>query len=140
MVFTSESESDTHAFGRELGKKLLPNTVLALFGDLGAGKTTLIKGIGEGLNYKKSDISSPTFSILNIYNSEKYEFYHFDLYRLKDAQDFISMGFDDYFFCGGICCIEWPERILPLLPNTTIRIYLKHAGADVRTIEIQGLA
>lgn len=97
---------------------LLPkNTLLALTGNLGAGKTTFVQGLAAGLGIDEP-IQSPTFVLLNVYDGLA----HFDLYRLKNAADFTSLGFDEYFQSGAICAIEWPDRIKELLPPETVHI------------------
>lgn len=127
------SADETFSWGQQLGMTLLPNTVLALYGDLGAGKTTLIKGIASGFAaIDPKEITSPTFTYLNTYP----RFFHFDLYRLKGGDDFLALGFDDYFQSGGVCCIEWPEKIEALLPPHTIKIELNYIGAASREVVV----
>jgi tRNA threonylcarbamoyladenosine biosynthesis protein TsaE len=132
----TSSASETFAEGVTLGKNLQPNAVLAFFGDLGAGKTTLIKGIVSGATGLSPDtVTSPTFTYLQIYPGNT-PVYHFDLYRLRTAADFLSLGFSEYFKAGGICCIEWSERIEDILPPGTLRISLKHVGEEQREITV----
>ena len=108
---------ETLAFGQKMAALLPRGAILALSGDLGAGKTTFVQGFAKGLGIV-DPIQSPTFVILNIYEG----LYHFDLYRLKNSVDFASLGFEEYFQKGGICAIEWPDRIAPLLPPETVYI------------------
>jgi tRNA threonylcarbamoyladenosine biosynthesis protein TsaE len=132
------SESETRAFAADWGRQLKKNSIVCFFGDLGAGKTTFIKGLVEGAAEISSDqVSSPTFVYLNIYQG-KTTIYHFDLYRLRDVDEFLSMGFEEYFFAGGLCCIEWSEKIEPLLPPQTIRVAIDHQGESKRCITIEG--
>lgn len=134
--FLSHSPSDTHSFASRLGTKLPINTVICLFGDLGAGKTTFIKGLISGAaGIDPASVQSPTFTYLHVYEGNK-TIYHFDLYRLKDIDEFLSMGFDEYFDAGGICCIEWSERIASYLPSGCLLVQMEHAGQDKRTIKI----
>lgn len=129
-------EAETIAFGQAWGRQLLPNTVICFFGDLGAGKTTLIKGIASGVcDCVLDEISSPTFVYLNVYGNQK-KVYHFDLYRLRDAEEFYAMGFDEYFEAGGVACIEWSERLGTQLPPHRFEIYLKHLDEKAREITI----
>lgn len=121
--------------GCQLGSLLPTNSVLCFFGDLAAGKTTLIKGIAAGACCA-THVSSPTFTYLNIYEGQK-KIYHFDLYRLRDVDEFLSMGFDEFLTAGGICCIEWSERIAPLLPTDCVQIALEHISEAVRNITIK---
>lgn len=127
---------ETKHLGAELGKILPSNTIVALFGDLGAGKTHFVRGIAEGMAIENTRaLSSPTFTFLNIYQG-KIPIYHFDLYRLPREEEFFAAGFDEYFFAGGICCIEWAEKIAHSLPSQTISVSLSHFGLEQRQIEI----
>lgn len=124
-------------FAKSFGSKLKPNDVLCFFGDLGSGKTTFIKGLVEGATGLSAHaVSSPTFTYLNIYTGTQQVVYHFDLYRLRDVDEFLSMGFDEYMTASGICCIEWSERIVDLLPPQLIRIVMGLAENGGRNIEI----
>lgn len=136
-VFVSKSAEETTQLGIEFGKKLKRNSVVCFLGDLGAGKTTFIKGLAAGVGYQNlKDVNSPTFVYLNLYKGKK-TIYHFDLYRLRDLDEFLSMGFDEYFSAGGICCIEWAEKILPILPSEFIFVKIIHEKANTRKITIQ---
>ena len=116
MLFRSLSAQDTQDIGTRLGRRLGPNSVVCLFGDLGAGKTTFVKGIaGAVAEAQPEQITSPTFVYLQIYKGPC-AVYHFDLYRLRDADEFLSMGFEEFLFSGGVACIEWSEKIASLLP------------------------
>ncbi len=137
LKLLTDSATKTFDLGVKLGKQLRPNSVLAFYGDLAAGKTTLIKGIASALGgIQSEDVSSPTFTYLNIYQSDSYLLYHFDLYRLKEPAQFLQMGFDEYLTAGGICCIEWSERIKAYLPNERIDILMEHQN-DSRSITIE---
>jgi len=136
-AFLSYSSTETMKFARSFGSTLPINSVVCFFGDLGAGKTTFIKGLLHGAaDLDPSEVQSPTFVYLNIYEGTK-TIFHFDLYRLKDSDEFLSMGFDEYFEAGGICCIEWSERISSYLPYGCIQIFLEHAGENKRLITIK---
>ncbi len=136
QIFTSNSAEETENIGRCFGQKLAKNSVVCFFGDLGAGKTTFIRGLAEGANPdEEAHVNSPTFVYLNIYDGAK-PVYHFDLYRLRDSDEFLSMGFDDYLSCGGICCIEWSERVSSLLPAKCIHVTMTHIAESVREITI----
>lgn len=133
-IYSTQSAEDTIAYGRTLAEHLKPGDVICLFGDLGAGKTTLIKGIVGALTPANPDtVCSPTFAYMNIYPGATPVF-HFDLYRLEDSEAFLSLGFEEYLFGQGICCIEWSERIEAILPPYTQRITLEHAGEVKRII------
>lgn len=133
MEYFSGSDEETEALGKEFGSQLKENTIVCFSGDLGAGKTTFIRGIVAA--HSKDFVNSPTFVYLNIYNGS-FNIYHFDLYRLHNVDEFLSMGFDEFFFAKGICCVEWPERIEPILPKCLyVRIY--HQNEHQRRILIE---
>ncbi|HSX12270.1 MAG TPA: tRNA (adenosine(37)-N6)-threonylcarbamoyltransferase complex ATPase subunit type 1 TsaE [Rhabdochlamydiaceae bacterium] len=131
----SSSQEETQQLGHKLAQQLSPNSVLAVQGDLGAGKTTLIKGIVSSvLGLDPALVNSPTFTYLNIYPGDPV-FYHFDLYRIQNENDFFKLGFLDYLDAGGICCIEWPERIRSILPEKTLWIQLAYHDATKRVLK-----
>lgn len=133
-MLLSHSSEETRHLGIEFAKQLNPNAVVCFYGDLGAGKTTFIKGMAaQILGTSGEEINSPTFVYLNIYSNR---LYHFDLYRLRDVDEFLSMGFDEMFDVGGICCIEWAEKISSLeIPNATV-VKMSYLGEDKRAINI----
>lgn len=132
----SNSPEETKSIAVDLATKVKPGAILAFFGDLGTGKTTFIRYLAEQLSLVHPDsVSSPTFQYLNIYNGPM-TLYHFDLYRLKDSNDFIQMGFDDVLAAGGVCCIEWAERIEDILPADTVRISITHTPDGKRQITL----
>ena len=122
--------------GREFSKKLVAGTVVAISGILGSGKTVLIQGICEGLGVKQL-VTSPSFIIINEYPAEKFWVYHFDLYRLKNIQELINLGYEEYFYGMGVCLIEWAEKAQELLPENRIEINLKILSENQREISIQ---
>lgn len=110
------------------------NTVFALYGKMGAGKTTFIKAVCENLGVTDV-INSPTFAIVNEYRSETEELiYHFDFYRIKRLEEVYDMGYEDYFYCGALCFIEWPELIEELLPLDAVKVYIEEQENGERTI------
>ena len=134
--YLSHSAAETFELGCKLGQELPVPSVVCLFGELAAGKTTFIKGLVYGAaQIDPSVVQSPTFTYLNIYEGPK-TVYHFDLYRLRDIDEFLSMGFDEYFEAEGICCIEWSERIAAYLPPNSVHISLNHIQEDQRLITI----
>lgn len=134
----SHSSMETTSIAFELGKSLPDNTIICFFGDLAAGKTTFIKGLVYGVaGIDPEHVHSPTFTYLHIYTGRLKTVYHFDLYRLRDIDEFLSMGFDEYLDAGGVCCIEWSERIAACLPANRMNIYIEHAGEDKRLITIE---
>jgi tRNA threonylcarbamoyladenosine biosynthesis protein TsaE len=136
LHFQTYSEEETIDLGVRLGRELPQDSVVCFFGDLGTGKTACIKGIVSGLQANEEIfVSSPTYTYLHIYEGVK-PIYHFDLYRLNTATEFISMGFDDYFYAGGICCIEWAERIQSVLPVPHVSVVLTYGNAFYRDVVI----
>lgn len=130
----TESAEQTHQLGKLFGTSLRPGAIIAFHGDLGAGKTTFIRGLVEGTSSGDSrEISSPTYSFLNIYQG-KVAVYHFDLYRLPREEEFINAGFHEYLDAGGICCIEWAEKIPSLLPKPHLQVRLHYLGENKRHV------
>lgn len=130
------SAEDTLDFGKQIADLITTHQVLALFGDLGAGKTTFVKGLAEGLGISDL-VQSPTFVTLNLYEG-RVPLYHFDLYRLKGESDFVSQGFLEYLDKQGVCAIEWPDRIVSLLPPGTLSIHFFHTGKGRLAIIAEG--
>lgn len=138
LIFISRSPEETLQFGYEWGKKLKSRSLLFFAGDLAAGKTTFIKGIVSGATgLSPMEVNSPTFVILNCYEGAV-PVYHFDLYRLKGPEEFIDLGFEEYFGKEGICCVEWSERIQPLIPLGSMSVTLRALGPEEREIKIIG--
>lgn len=137
--YLSFSSSETLELGYRFGRTLAPNSIICFYGDLASGKTTFIKGLVSGaVGIDPDRIQSPTFTYLHIYKGEGITVYHFDLYRLTDVDEFISMGFDDYFEAGGICCIEWSERISSYLPPGCIHVTLSRVESDKKGPDKKG--
>ena len=134
----SDSVRETEQIGERLAELMKPGTVLALFGDLGAGKTALIRGLARGLGCRER-VTSPTFSLVNEYTG-RLPLFHFDLYRLPDADALFDIGWEDYLRRGGICAVEWSERIGAMLPNDAVRVTLclSDESEDSRSVTIEG--
>lgn len=139
MKIVSSSPEETEIAAEKLGKQLKGKEIVAFYGDLGAGKTTFVRGISKAL--KVNDIiSSPTFTLVNEYSSDKFKIYHFDMYRIKTLEDLESTGFFDYIDTG-ILLIEWSENIENYLPKDIIKIKIdKNSENDnERIITIEGV-
>lgn len=135
--YLSHSAIETFELGRQLGEILPVPSVVCFFGELGAGKTTFIKGLVCGAaQLDPAVVQSPTFTYLHIYEGTQ-RIFHFDLYRLRDIDEFLSMGFDEYFEEAGICCMEWSEKIESYLPADRIVVTLEHREKDHRLITIE---
>ena len=131
----SHSAAETMAFGRQLAATLQPGDVLALSGDLGAGKTCLVKGIAAGLGIPH-EVTSPTFTLIHEYGGGRCPLAHIDLYRLETPRAAMAIGIEDYLSGSGITVIEWAERIESLLPPKTKRIHLTAIDELTRQIEV----
>ena len=137
MKITTLNENETIKLGKEIADKLTGGEVIALYGDLGVGKTHLICGIAEGLGFE-GETSSPTFSIVNEYIGGRLSLYHFDMYRISGWEDLYSTGFFEYMESGGVVCTEWSENIEGALPENTIRITISRIDESKREIDIIG--
>ena len=134
------NEEQLNECGRELGAKLGPGDVVALTGELGAGKTTLAKAIAEGLGVTET-VTSPTFVLVCEYKTGRLPLYHIDVYRLESAGEMNDIGLDEYLYGSGVTVIEWADRIECLLPETTLRIDLNHTeDPDLRLLEVRANA
>ena len=141
MLLRSHTKSPeaTQALGAEIAKRLKPGTVVALFGDLGSGKTCLAQGICKGIGVKDR-VTSPTFIMINEYSGHlegsEIPIYHFDLYRLRDPIELYELGYEEYFYDDGICLIEWAERAEELLPEDALRVYLRYISDNERAVVV----
>lgn len=129
------SLQETHQLAKEFGAQLSSGALVFLKGDLGAGKTTFVKGVVEGLGGDPTSVHSPTYNFLNLYDVTPPVF-HFDLYRLKNEEEFIEAGFIDHLDEEGICCIEWPERIPSFEERATYVVTIIHLENGSREIII----
>ncbi|MHB0912009.1 MAG: tRNA (adenosine(37)-N6)-threonylcarbamoyltransferase complex ATPase subunit type 1 TsaE [Armatimonadota bacterium] len=132
MRVETRSAAETEALGERIGRALGPGAVVVLFGGLGAGKTTLTKGIARGLGVDDL-VHSPTFTLIHEH-AGRLPVYHFDLYRLDSAGELDDLGYEEYIYGEGVSVIEWPEKILPLLPPD--RLEVRISGDDPRSFEI----
>ena len=138
MVYRTESAAQTEALGRELGAKLRPGSVVAFRGGLGMGKTAFTRGLAQGLGCT-GRVTSPTFTIVNEYRGN-IPLFHFDMYRLEDSDALFDIGWEDYLARGGVCAVEWSERVEDALPEDTVWVTItRHPDCDHwRTITITG--
>ena len=124
-----------HEAAREFISAMGEGTVFAFYGHMGAGKTTFIKAVCECLGVEDV-INSPTFAIVNEYRAESSELiYHFDFYRIKKLEEVYDMGYEDYFYSGALCFIEWPELIEELLPEDAVKVYIEENADGTRTVK-----
>ena len=129
-MFTIElhNEHDTERFGAALAEVLPAGTVVALVGTLGAGKTRLVQAVAAALGVPRDAVTSPTFVLVNEYRQGRRPVFHFDTYRLKDDDEFLELGPEEYFDSGGLVFIEWADRVAHLLPSERIEITLEVTG------------
>ena len=124
MIYESRSPEDTFALGRQLGQRAGRGQIYTLTGDLGTGKPVFAQGFAAGLGVADY-VSSPTFTILQIYDDGRIPMYHFDVYRIADPEEMEEIGYEEYFFGEGVCLIEWAELIEELLPEERIRVHIE---------------
>ena len=135
MMTVTNSPEETRALGEKLASGMKPGDVLLLYGELGAGKSELTRGIARGLGVTET-VTSPSFTILNVYESGRCPLYHFDWYRLESAEELYELGMDEYLGGDGIAVVEWAERCPEAIPDTYIRIDITATGEEQRQFEI----
>lgn len=138
-VVESFSEQDTRKLGFELGEKVQPGRVYTLIGDLGVGKTVFTQGLAAGLGITEA-VSSPTFTIVQVYEEGRIPFYHFDVYRIGDVEEMDEIGYEDYVYGKGVSLIEWANLIEEILPEKYCRITIEkdlEKGFDYRRITFE---
>lgn len=141
MIIETYSAKETFEFGKKIGQAACPGQIYTLVGDLGVGKTVFTQGVAAGLEITEP-ISSPTFTIVQVYEEGRMPFYHFDVYRIGDVEEMEEIGYDDYFFGEGICLIEWANLIEEILPAHVIAITIEkdlEQGFDYRKITVEGV-
>ena len=134
MTVISNSGADTFNAGVELAGRVSPGAVIALHGDLGAGKTLFVSGLAKGLGLD-CRVTSPTFTIVNEYLGD-IPLFHFDMYRLSGSEELFEIGWEDYLQRGGVCAVEWSEITEDAFPPGTINVYIKKLSDDSREITI----
>jgi len=135
--WVTHSASETIELGKVLGECLAPGDVVALYGELGSGKTTLVKGLAAGLGVTDQEgVRSPTFVLLNLYKG-RLPIYHVDLYRVQTVEVLHDIGYREYAFGDGVTVIEWAEKAEPALPQQAIRVWLKTLGKKSRQIRVE---
>lgn len=128
----SANEQETEAIGQALVARLAPGTVVAFTGDLGAGKTAFVRGMARGLGISQR-VTSPTFTIVNEYQG-RIPLFHFDMYRLPDADALFDIGWEDYLDRGGVCAVEWSENVADALERDTVRVDIRRGGEESRRV------
>ena len=137
QIFQTHSPEETQAIGEQFGQTLKPGDVVALIGDLGAGKTCLTQGIARGVGiFTDQVVNSPSYTLINEYEGA-IPVYHIDLYRLEHHGEIVELGLEEYLEGDGICIIEWADRMLELLPEHHIRLQIRWEDEFTRTIELR---
>jgi tRNA threonylcarbamoyladenosine biosynthesis protein TsaE len=141
MIIETNTPKETFDFGKSLGESAKPGTVYTLIGDLGVGKTVLTQGLAKGLEIYEP-ISSPTFTIVQVYEEGRLPLYHFDVYRIGDVEEMEEIGYEDYFYGEGVTLIEWANLIEEILPEQYTEIKIEkdlEKGFDYRKITVTSI-
>lgn len=136
LKIKTNNAEETQALGYKIGTALCGGEIIAMTGDLGAGKTTLTKSLAKGLGIEDY-ITSPTFTIVNEY-SGRVKLFHFDVYRISDIEEMYDLGYEEYFFSDGVCIIEWSNLIEEILPEERINIDIVYIDENSRQITVSG--
>lgn len=137
-IYESYKTEDTFLLGQKLGERTKPGDIYCLNGDLGTGKTVFTKGFAHGMGISEP-VSSPTFTIVQIYEDGRIPLYHYDVYRIEDISEMDEIGYEDYFYGKGVCLIEWADIIKELLPDNRVEILIEKdlsKGFDYRMITV----
>ena len=137
-VFETEAPEETFELGKKLGRMAQPGTIICLNGDLGTGKTVFTQGFAAGLDIAEP-VSSPTFTIVQVYEEGRLPLYHFDVYRIGDPEEMEEIGYEDYFYGEGVSLIEWSELIEDLIPEEAMSVLIEKdlsRGFDYRRITL----
>jgi len=134
----THSPEETELVGETLAKTLSPSAVVALFGELGAGKTAFVRGLARGLGVAER-VTSPTFTIVNEYTSGRLPLFHFDMYRLKSADELFDIGWEDYLARAGVCVVEWSENVPDAFDGTETRVTIEKDSDTDRKITLENL-
>ncbi len=134
MTIYTKNEAETEQAGAELARTLPDGAVVALYGDLGAGKTAFVRGMARGMGIT-ARVSSPTFTIVNEYLGAR-ELYHFDMYRLASSDELFDIGWEDYLRRGGVCALEWSENVADAFEGDEITVRIEKLGDEERKITI----
>ncbi|MBO5159220.1 MAG: tRNA (adenosine(37)-N6)-threonylcarbamoyltransferase complex ATPase subunit type 1 TsaE [Lachnospiraceae bacterium] len=141
MIIETNTPKETFDFGKSLGERAKAGTVYTLIGDLGVGKTVFTQGLAKGLEIQEP-ISSPTFTIVQVYEEGRLPLYHFDVYRIGDVEEMEEIGYEDYFYGAGVSLIEWANLIEEILPEKYTEIKIEkdlEKGFDYRKITVTSI-
>lgn len=138
ITILTKSEAETEQAGAELAPKLPSGSVLALYGELGAGKTAFVRGLARGLGIS-CRVNSPTFTIVNEYSGSGKTLYHFDMYRLASSDELFDIGWEDYLAAGNICAVEWSENVDDIFDGSEMIVRIEKLSDNERKITVEGL-
>ena len=138
FTFVAKNEQDTERLGKALANHLRPGTAVGLIGPLGAGKTRLVQAFAVAVGVPPGRVTSPTFVLVNEYTGGRLPVYHFDTYRLKDSDEFLNLGPDEYFDSAGVTFVEWADRVEPLLPQDRLEITIDPVSETERRFKVHG--
>jgi tRNA threonylcarbamoyladenosine biosynthesis protein TsaE len=136
LKLISPAPQETERIGSLLGTLLIPGDVIALAGELGSGKTTLVRGLAQGMGFSPEEVASPSFTLINEYNGPL-PLFHIDLYRLRDGQELREIGYEEYINEAGVAVIEWADRIPDAIPQASLWITLQYQTGDYREIVLK---
>ncbi len=139
-ILETNSEKETFSLGEYFGRTARPGRVITLDGDLGCGKTVFTKGLAHALGIEEP-VTSPTFTILSVYEEGRLPLYHFDVYRIGDIEEMYEIGYEEYFFGNGVTVVEWSDLVEELIPADALRIRIEKdadRGFDYRRITVEG--
>ena len=136
MIYYTNSDKETEAIGEQFGRTVADGTVVAMYGDLGAGKTAFVRGMARGMGIDER-VSSPTFTIVNEYLGDR-TLIHFDMYRLGSADELFDIGWEDYLARGAVCAVEWSENVEEAFYGDEIRLTSEKTSDTSRKITIEG--
>jgi tRNA threonylcarbamoyladenosine biosynthesis protein TsaE len=136
LIFESQSVEQTEQIAADLASKLNGGECIALYGDMGAGKTQFVRGLLRGLGGNANSVSSPTFVLLNVYDSGRVKVFHLDAYRIYGAEDFEAIGFAEFLEQRGVVVVEWAARVERLLPTDRMNVKIDTSGKTSRRIEV----
>lgn len=139
MEIISNSVKETLNLGKRIARSLQKGDIVCLFGQFGSGKTVFTKGLASGMGIRKEEIISPSFVLIREYSGSPIALYHFDLYRLKDPQDIIRLGYEEYLYDEGVAVIEWADRLKRLLPKEYLKIELIVKSSSMRLFRFKGI-
>ena len=140
-TFSTHSAEETTELGRRIASELKPGSIVLLRGDLGAGKTTLVKGIAEGFNAARAeDVTSPTFTLIHEYRGPEVTLYHIDLYRIDTQRELDTLALDDLMTMNSILLIEWGEKFERFAKERDVEIGIEHKGGDDRSIVVMSVS